>query len=168
MSRGAVKPPATINEDGTAVSAVDALDSEVFQFYALAQRQGDDPARLGFPPLLPIEIVLRTAPVKDICTAYGLTKADYEQLRADPHFIAAVRKAKEMSAKEGWGFKMKALMQSEALLGASWTLIHAPDTPPAVKKDLILGTWRAAGVAEPEIKGGGQQNAFQININLGG
>jgi hypothetical protein len=60
---------------------------------------------------------------------------------------------------------MKAALQSEELLKSSWKLIHSADTPPGVKKDLIIATWRAAGVADPE-QTEGSRSAFQININL--
>ena len=163
--KGAIKPPVTVDEDGNPQSG---LANEVFAFYKLAESADKDPAALGFPPLLPIEIVLQTAPLRDICTSYGVDRDTFEVLKTDPLFVDAVRRAREMAKKDGWSFKMKALMQAEALLASSWTLIHAPDVPASVKKDLILGTWRAAGVAEPEQKNAGQQNAFQININLGG
>jgi len=157
------QPPVTLDENG---NPIDPLTREAFAFYSLVDKQDRDPANLGFPPMMPIEIVLRTAPVKEICEAYGIDRDEYERLRNDPFFIAAVRKAQEMALKDGWGFRMKALLQAESLLGSSWTLIHSPDTPASVKKDLILGTWRAAGVIEPENKGGATNVGFSISINL--
>lgn len=142
------------------------LERADFAIYTLTEKLDADPAKLGFPAMLPIEIALKTAPLKDIFEAYGLTHSDYLKLKEDPVFLMAVKKAAEMAQKEGFSFRMKALMQAEELLKTSWTLIHSADTPASIKKDLILGTWRAAGVAESAEKPGAGQ-AFQININLG-
>jgi hypothetical protein len=131
----------------------------------------DDPATLGFPPTLPIEVAMRVAPIKDICEAYNLTRQDWEQLRHDPVFINAVAEAKEALNKEGMSFKMKARLQSEELLKTSWNMIHAsPDeVPPSVKADLIKFTIRAAGLdgSKDQVANAVAANALQININLG-
>jgi hypothetical protein len=54
--------------------------------------------------------------------------------------------------KEGMSFKLKARLQSEALLETSWRLIHAPssEVPPAVKAKLMEATWRMAGFDNKE------------------
>lgn len=133
--------------------------------YSLLERLDKDPSELSFPAMLPIELVLKTAPVKQIFESYDLTREDAERLAKDPTFIEALKNAAEMNQEHGWGFRMKALMQSEALLGTSWRLIHSADTPPVVKKDLILGTWRAAGVGTTTGEDG--KPSFAIQINLG-
>lgn len=124
-----------------------------------------DPAALGWPPTLPLEIALREHPVVDICVSYGVDKARWDQLRADRGFQAAVVKYAEQLKTEGMGFKLKAQLQSEALLQKSWKIIHDPDTPANVKADLIKSTWKAAGHGGADGVGG-QTNAFQIQINL--
>jgi hypothetical protein len=133
--------------------------------YSLLERLDKDPAALGFPPMLPIELALKTASVKDIFESYDLTRADAEALMSNAVFIDALKTARDLSLEHGWSFKMKALMQSEALLGTSWRLIHSADTPPVVKKDLILGTWRAAGVGAAGAED--SKPSFAIQINLG-
>jgi hypothetical protein len=127
-----------------------------------------DPAELGFPPMLPIELAMRTAPVPEICAAYGIGKDELTTLIKDPLFAAAFHAAKEMLQKDGMSFRIKARMQAEELLKKSWALIHSDHTPTPVKADLIKSTIRWAGY-EPKGDGpGGVGNAFQININLGG
>jgi hypothetical protein len=127
-----------------------------------------DPAELGFPPMLPVELAMRTAPVSEICEAYGIDKDGFVALTNDPLFIQAYAGAKEMLQKDGMSFKIKARIQAEELLKKSWAMIHADHTPTAVKADLIKSTIRWAGY-EPknEGPGGTGNNAFQININLG-
>lgn len=132
--------------------------------------QPADPASIGYPPTLPVEVALRTAPIRDICEAYNLSKADWDVLRFDPRFIADLTRAVEMLKEEGMSFKMKARLQSEELLKKSWQMIHdnSGRTPPAVQADLIKFTVKAAGLSEEKNAANqGQQNALQININLG-
>lgn len=129
-----------------------------------------DPSELGFPPMLPLELAMRIAPVDEICAAYGITLAEFETLTQDTLFVQAFRNAKEALLKDGMSFKIKAKMQAEALLAKSWAIIHDPSTPSAVKADLIKHTVRWAEYEpKPSVGGpGGLGNAFQININLGG
>lgn len=131
----------------------------------------DDPAQLGYPPTLPIEVALKTASIKEICEAYGLSKTEWDQLRADPVFIAEVAAAVEALKKEGMSFKMKARLQSEELLKTSWKMIHAPsdEVPASVKADLLKFTVRAAGLdgSKDQAAANTLQNALSININLG-
>ena len=137
---------------------------------ALAALRPDDPAEIGYPPTLPIEIALKTAPLKTICEAYGLTQEDWERLRHDPVFIADLRAAVEEVKKDGVSFKMKARLQSEELLKTSWQLIHSrnDDVPPSVKADLIKFTIRAAGLdgSKDQASSAVANTALQININL--
>ena len=133
-----------------------------------------DPAKLGFPPSLPIEIAMREMPVKEVCAAYGITRSEWDDIRVNPLFVRALEKANEMLQQEGMSFRAKARLQSEELLKTSWALIHSSNdqVPPNVKADLIKFTIKAAGLdASIEQKsqggGGGIGNALQININLG-
>lgn len=127
-----------------------------------------NPADLGYPPTLPIEVALKTASIQRICEAYGLDRDDWERLRKDPVFVKDVAHAHEELRKEGMSFRMKARLQSEELLKTSWKMIHGgDDIPPSVKADLIKFTVRCAGL-EGDPKGQATVgNALQININLG-
>ena len=134
---------------------------------ALTLAPRDDPALLGWPATLPIEIALRTAPLKEICAAYELSREDLEALKANPRFIEDVAAAVELVKKEGMSFKLKARLQSDALLETSWNVIHDPLVPAAVRADLIKYTWRVAGLdASKEQANAANQNNLQININL--
>jgi len=131
---------------------------------------GPNPAELGFPALLPIELVLGTLPVKDIFEAYNLTKADYLRLKADPVFQQALRDAADIVKEEGMSFKLKAKLQAENFLTRSFQLVQDRTglVPANVQADLIKATVRWAGY-EPkgQMGEGGMTNALQININLG-
>jgi hypothetical protein len=128
----------------------------------------DDPATLGFPPMLPVELAMHTASVPEICTSYGITKDEFLVLIENPLFVQAYAAAKEALQKDGMSFKLKAKLQAEKLLEKSWLLIHSDHTPSAVKADLIKSTIRWAGYEPKGDTGGIAGNAFQININLGG
>jgi|WetSurMetagenome_2_1015567.scaffolds.fasta_scaffold234583_2 hypothetical protein len=131
-----------------------------------------DPAELGWPPIFPIEIALRVAPIKEICDAHNITKGEWDHLRLDPGFQNVLAGYLKMLREEGGaGFKLKARIQAEELLKTSWEIIHGPDTPPAVKADLIKHTVRFAGLdasIDQKNNAGLSSNNFQININLGG
>ena len=124
-----------------------------------------DPATLGFPPMLPVELALAEEPVKDTCEAYGIDKAAFTKLCANPAFVKAVKDSREMLQKEGMGFRIKARMQSEALLKSSWALIHNQHTPSNVKADLIKATWKVAGF-EPKAEDRTPVAPLNIQINL--
>ena len=127
------------------------------------QRRGD-PAALGWPPTLPLEVALREHSVPKICESYGIDAEKWDRLRLDKTFQAAVVKYAEMLKTEGMGFRLKAQLQSETLLQTSWGIIHDPDTPAAVRADLVKATWKAAGHGNNDAPQ--QANAFSIQINL--
>jgi hypothetical protein len=139
---------------------------------AVAHRlREENPALLAYPPTLPIEVALKTAPLKDICAAYNISRADWDVLRAHPVFIEDLKKAVELLKKEGMSFKMRARLQSEGLLETAWNMIHAKpveDVPANVKADLLKFVVRCAGLEGEKGGGsGGNQTNLQINISLG-
>lgn len=137
---------------------------------AVTRVNPENPADIGqYPPTLPVEIALRTAPLADICAAYGISHDEWLQLRLDPTFQRDLTAAVELVKKDGMSFKLKAQLQADELLKTSWRMIHSnnDEVPASVRADLLKFTVRAAGLADPAEKGnGGPQNALQININL--
>lgn len=123
---------------------------------------------LGFPAMLPFELAMRTAPPDEICAAYNIAYDDFVELCANPTFQKAFEIAQEEVAKNGVSFRIKAHLQAEELLKTSWNLIHSAATPSAVKADLIKSTvrWAHLEPSKTDGAGGGNTNAFQININL--
>lgn len=126
-----------------------------------------DPASLGWPSTLPIEIALRVAPLAEIRAAYNIEWEEWEELRANPTFRKAVLDAQEKAQEDGFTYKTKARLQAEALLTTSWNLIQDASTPAAVKADLIKFTTRVAGYDGLKGVAGESGGGFQININLG-
>lgn len=124
-----------------------------------------DPAAIGYPPTLPIEVAMKVAPLPAIKDAYGFTDEEWAALQYDPAFLADLSQAAEMVKREGMTFKLKAKLQAEELLKTSWKLIHDIATPPNVKADLIKSTARWAGFDQKDLGGSGG-NAFNIQINL--
>lgn len=129
-----------------------------------------DPASLGYPPTLPVEIALRSAPIKSICEAYGISKQEWDELRVNPLFLRDLREAVDMLRKDGMSFRMKARLQAEQLLQTGWTLIHSSndDVAPAVKADLIKFIIRAAGLdgSKDQAAAATAAVALQINLNM--
>ena len=129
-----------------------------------------DPARLGWPPTLPLELAMAEIPVAEIFEAHNLDKSDYLRLKDNDGFMAQVLHYHEELKKEGMSFKIKARLQAEALLKKSWDMIHASDAivPANVKADLLKFTIRAAGLdgSKDQAANAAIGTALQININL--
>ena len=128
-----------------------------------------DPARLGYPPTFPIEIAMRTSGTQEICEAYGIVESEWELIRHDPVFLGDLQRAVEMLKEEGMSFRMKAKLQAEELLKTSWRMMHDPNTPPAVRADLIKSTMRWAQYdTPPAVNGAAAGAGFSIAINFTG
>lgn len=131
-----------------------------------------DPAAIGYPPTLPVEIALRMRPVKEVCESYGIDHNAWKDLCANPVFVDDLKARMIELQSEGSTFKLKARLQAEELLQTSWNLIHESNAivPPSVKADLIKFTVRAAGLdgSKDQALAASQQNALQINIDLSG
>lgn len=131
-----------------------------------------DPAQLGWPPTLPIELALRETSPRELCESYGIDSVEWDRLRADPLFIAAVKQAVDELRHDGMSFRTKARLQSEMLLEKSFEMINAPYdvVPAAVKADLIKHTVKVAGLDASRDQGGGPGvgviAALKIDINI--
>lgn len=130
-----------------------------------------NPALLGWPPMLPVELALRERPVQEVCEAHGIDVAKWGELKQNANFVKAVEAAVAEMKRDGMGFKVKARLQAEAMLTKSWNMINQPDAEvsPTVKADLIKSTVKWAGLdGSRELAGGSSVGtALQININLG-
>lgn len=128
-----------------------------------------DPARLGYPPTLPIEIAMRTSSTRAVCEEYGISEAEWDLIRFDPTFLGDLQRAADMLKEEGMSFKVKARLQSEELLKSSWRLIHDPTTPHAVRADLIKATARWAGYdVPPSMQQVAPGAGFHISMHFAG
>jgi hypothetical protein len=136
-----------------------------------ARARDMNPAALAWPTTLPIELALKTSTPQELRAHYGFTDDEWATLRDNPVFIAELAAACELVRQDGMSFKLKARLQSEALLETSWRLIHAPhsEVPAAVKSRLMEATWRMAGFDTKDINapGGSAGLAIQINFNGG-
>ena len=138
---------------------------------ALARTKLSDPAKLGWPPTLPLEVAMREIPINELFESYNLDKDDYQRLSQHEGFLAQVKHYHDELQKEGMGFKIKARLQSEALLEKSWNMINDATglVPPNVKADLLKFTIRAAGLdgsKDQAANAGMVGTALQINIRL--
>jgi hypothetical protein len=127
-----------------------------------------DPAELGFPPMLPVELAMRIDTPRNVCAAYGIDRAEFEMLCSHPVFQKAFMDAQTELLRDGMSFRLKARMQAEKLLEKSWTIIHDEHTAPPVAADLIKSTVKWAGYEPKNTEAAALGSAFQININLGG
>lgn len=125
-----------------------------------------NPAELGFPPMLPIELALKIASPQQICSHYEIDKKQFAAIIAHPVFIKAYQEAVEALKVDGMSFKMKARMQAEGFLATSFAMVTNPTTSDAVRADLIKNTVRWAGY-DAKAADVGQGSNFNIQINLG-
>ena len=128
-----------------------------------------DPATIGWPATLPVEMALRISPLPELLDAYGIDEETWANLKHNDAFKQAVKEAVKQAQEEGFSYRVKAQMQAEALLQTSYNMIQDSTMPPAVRADLIKFTARVAGFdsagkgpASTQAAG----NGFSININL--
>lgn len=130
-----------------------------------------NPAALAWSATMPYELAMRRNTIREICEAYKVSYAEWQELRVHPLFIADCARATEELRKDGASFALKAQLQAEALLDTTWKFIHDSTTPRSVAADLAKFTIRAAGrdaSARAVGTGGGNGNLLQINIDLSG
>jgi hypothetical protein len=169
-----------VNELGKQVEAaskaiVRTINQETEQVKDLreynARARDMNPAALAWPTTLPIELALKTATPAELRDHYGFSSDEWDTLRENPVFMTELAAACELVKQEGMSFKLKARLQSEALLETSWRLIHAPhsEVPAMVKSRLMEATWRMAGFDSKDVNtpGGSAGLAIQINFNGG-
>lgn len=135
-------------------------------------RKKRDPAALGYPASLAVEIALQEHTPKQLCKLYGIDEKTWDRIRADPLFQNDVSARMIELQSEGVSFKMKARLQAEGMLDENWRLVHHVDTPANVKADLIKHTVRMAGLDASKDQAAAAQGAaigaaLQINLHLG-
>lgn len=129
-------------------------------------RDERNPAELGFPPMLPVELALQIDTPQNICAVYGISRDQFALIVKHPVFQKAYAEAVEQLKVDGMAFKMKARMQAEHYLGTSFLMVTNPSTSDAVRADLIKNTVRWAGL-DTKAAEVGQGSNFNIQINLG-
>jgi hypothetical protein len=125
-----------------------------------------NPADLGFPPMLPMELALKIDSPQKICAHYGIGRDQFTALINHPVFIKQFQEAVESLKVDGMGFKVKARIQAEDFLTTSYAMVKNPATPDAVRADLIKNTVRWAGY-DAKATDSGAGTSFAIQINLG-
>jgi hypothetical protein len=127
-----------------------------------------DPATLGYPEMMPVELALGDQTAEEICAGYEppITRERFCELCEMPAFQKAYDDALLALQKEGMSFKVKARMQSEGLLKTAWNMIHNSQVAANVRADLIKATWRVAGYDDSK-KDPSPVVPLAISINLG-
>ena len=126
-----------------------------------------NPALLGFPPMLAVELALGISKPREICAAYGIGKDEFAEILAHPMFVKQYQMAIEQLKIDGASFRLKARIQAEDFLTDNFKMIKSPGTSDSVRAKMIENTVRWAGLDQKVSEGGGANNNFQININLG-
>ena len=54
---------------------------------ALARPRAADPATLGWPPTLPLEVAMREIPINELFESYHLDKDDFKRLSQNEGFL---------------------------------------------------------------------------------
>jgi hypothetical protein len=140
-------------------------DDQIEQAKKVLTWQHNDPAAIGWPVTLPLELAMGEQTPKEICQSYDISRERFATLAQLPAFQKAYADAQALLKQDGMTFRVKARMQSELLLETAFALIHAPGTPSNVKADLIKATWKFGGL-EPKEEGGNGGNQLNIQINL--
>lgn len=135
-------------------------------FVGVTMDEMRNPADLGFPSMLPMELALQIDKPSKICEAYGISREQFAQIIEHPVFIKQYQEAVEALKVDGMSFKVKAKMLAEDYLTTAFSMVKNPATSDAVRADLIKNTVRWAGYDSKAVDAGGGSN-FNIQINLG-
>lgn len=127
-----------------------------------------NPAELGFPPMLPVELALKIDTPQNICAHYDISRDQFAAIIRHPVFIKQYQEAIESLKVDGMSFKLKARMMAEDYLTTAYSMVKSPATSDAVRSDLIKNTVRWAGYDAKAAEVGAGGNSFNILINLGG
>lgn len=125
-----------------------------------------NPAELGYPPMLPVELALRIETPANICAIYNISRDEFTTIIKHPVFIKAYQEAVESLKVNGMSFKLKAQMQAEAYLQTSFQMVQDKNTSDSVRADLLKNTVRWAGYDAKAVEAG-TGSSFNIQINLG-
>jgi hypothetical protein len=148
------------------VAGMEPEDVEA-QLIKLLERQVTDPSTAFFPPMLPLELAMKSDTAANICKYYDISREEFTRLIQHPVFVKAYQEAVEMLKVDGMSFKTKAKMQAEDYLGTAYAMVKNPNISDAVRARLIECTVRWAGLDQKAIETGNGGNAFNIQINLG-
>ncbi|PFH12860.1 MULTISPECIES: hypothetical protein [Burkholderia] len=158
-----MKPGTTDIAEYVSNLPADAQEDTLRRLLEMAAR---DPAQIGFPAMLPIELAMGEVKPREVCEAYGISRDEFARIIAHPVFIKAYQEAVEMLRVEGMSFKVKARMQAEAFLATSFSMVQNPATSDSVRADLIKSTVKWAGLDIKAADADGKPN-FNIVLNLG-
>ena len=129
-----------------------------------------DPAAIGYPALLPVELVLRDHKPKEICQAFGISAERWERIRQDPVFLKDLA-ARDIELKsEGLSFKMKARLQCDNYLKKLWDITEDKTVAAKDRAQIMQFIIRAAGLdgsKDQAANVGVVGNALSITLHLG-
>ena len=139
----------------------------------------EDPALLGYPPLLPVELALREHSVEEVCKAFNISEEKWDEIRVDPIFVKDLRARVIELQTEGISFRMKARLQCGEYLKELWMIAKnfnqdktPADYPVAIRVDVMKFIVRAAGLDGSRDQAlaaqGAIGNALSITLHLGG
>lgn len=157
-------------EDGDLVEAFRADETSVEmppKTWSISPLNPANPSEIGYPPTVPVEVALQTAPDDQIREAYGYTPLQWSALKRSDQFKRDLKETRDMLRTEGMSFRAKARLQAEELLATSWRMIHDNAMPATVRADLLKFTVRAAGLEAKSQEGQTGVTPLQIQINLG-
>ena len=110
----------------------------------------DDPSlALPYPPGLPLDIALQSAPLGEILEAYKIEPAKMKGIIQHPQFQRDLEHYQNELRTDGFSFRMKARAQAEEYLNIAWKMVHSPDVPSNVRADLIKQTVRWGALEAP-------------------
>lgn len=132
----------------------------------LLAQSATNPADIGFPASLPMELALKFDTPQNVCTAYGIDREKFGRIIKHPVFIKAYQEACELLKLEGMSFKAKAKLQAEDYLATAHNMVKNPNISDSVRADLIKNTVRWAGYDAKAADVGASGSNFNIMINL--
>jgi len=121
---------------------------------------------LGWDPRLPLDVALDIEDPEVLCTRYGLSYEQFNDIRCTPSFHLQVAQFKKELQETGEGFRAKARVQAEILMETSFLMAQNKETPASVRADLIKSTVEWAGLKPSGKIQGDTGGGFTLTFNF--
>ena len=104
------------------------------------------PTDFGFSSQFVYELAMGDLTPKEVCEAYGISKARFKELLDNPVFMVMYNKVREEMLERGMSLKTKALIITENGLSMLHNLISNAEAPPSARMEAMKLAAQLAGV----------------------
>lgn len=118
----------------------------------------------GFSAQFVYELAMGDLTPKEVCEAYGISKARFKELLDNPVFMVMYNKVREEMLERGMTLKTKALIITENGLSMLHNMISNTEAPPSARMEAMKLAAQLAGVGAKTAQDAQQGPSFGITF----